>query len=83
MRSSLRLFLAASVTATGLGIAAGLVASAAGARFVRAFVFQVEPLDPLRIAAVAGALLTIAVVVSLRPALRASRVDVARTLRDL
>jgi ABC-type lipoprotein release transport system permease subunit len=43
----------------------------------------VQPLDPMRLAGIAGGLLVIAVVVSLRPALRAARIDVARTLRDL
>ncbi len=79
----IRLLLGETIRPVVIGIAAGVGGSLAGARLVRAFVFQVEPLDPLRFAGVAGALLIIAVVVSLRPALRAARVDVARTLRDL
>lgn len=79
----IRMLVGETIRPVVVGIAAGVGASVAGARLVRAFVFQVEPLDPLRVAAVAGALLVIAVVVSMRPALRAARVDVARTLRDL
>ena len=72
----IRLLLGETIRPVVIGIAAGVGLSIAGARLVRAFVFQVEPLEPLRFAGVAGALLVIAVVVSLRPAQRAARVDV-------
>jgi len=78
-----RLLLGETIRPVAIGIAAGLGASVAGARLVRTFAFQVQPLDPMRLAGIAGGLLVIAVVVSLRPALRAARIDVARTLRDL
>jgi hypothetical protein len=79
----IRLLLGETIRPVAIGIAAGLGASVAGARLVRTFAFQVQPLDPMRLAGIAGGLLVIAVVVSLRPALRAARIDVARTLRDL
>jgi hypothetical protein len=79
----IRLFLGETIRPVVIGIVAGVGLSIAGARLVRAFAFQVEPLEPLRFAAVAGALLVIAVAASLRPALRAASVDVARALRDL
>ena len=79
----MRMLVGETIRPVMAGIAAGVGVNVAGARFIRAFVFQVEPLDPLRLVAVAGGLCAIAVAVSLRPALRAARIDVARTLRDL
>ena len=66
-----------------VGAAAGVGVTIAGARLVRTLVFQVEPLEPQRFAAVVGLLLVVAVLAALGPALRAARIDVARTLRHL
>ena len=44
----IRLLLVETIRPVMIGIAAGIGASIAGARFVRAFAFQVEPVDPLR-----------------------------------
>jgi predicted permease len=79
----IRLLLGETIRPVLVGIVAGIGVSVAGARFVQAFLFQVEPLDPLRFAGIAGLLLALAVAASLRPALRAARIDVARTLRHL
>lgn len=60
----------------------GLGLSWLGAGTIRAFLFQVEPLDPTVTASVAGLILVLTVVVSLRPAFTAARVDLARVLRE-
>jgi putative ABC transport system permease protein len=65
----------------GLGLLAGLVLAWAGAGTIRAFLFQVRPLDPSTLAGVAASILLLAVIVSLRPAWRASRVDLAEVLK--
>lgn len=66
----------------GLGLAAGLILAWMGAGLIRAFLFRVEPLDPATLIAVSAAILTLALVVSLRPALRAARVDLGKVLKD-
>ena len=78
-----RLLLAETLRPVCLGVALGLVLAASGAHLLRAFVFQVQPLDVPTLAAVAGSLLAVAVASSLRPVRRAVRLDVARTLREL
>jgi hypothetical protein len=82
-RSLIRLLLTETLRPVALGIALGIGVSVAGARLVRVFAFHVEPLDPLRFAGIAGVLLALALLASLRPAIGASRLDVARTLRNL
>ena len=66
----------------GLGLVAGLVMAWAGAGLIRAFLFRVEPLDPVTLATVSAAIVALALVVSLRPALRAARVDLGRVLKE-
>ena len=67
-----RLVLGDTARLVGIGLAAGLALAVAGARFIRSLLYQVEPLDPLGLA----------LLVSLRPALEATRVDLNRTLRE-
>ena len=67
----------------GLGLIAGLVLAWLGAGTIRAFMFQITPLDPATLAGVAGSIFTLAVAVSLRPALRAARVDPAQVLKEM
>lgn len=67
----------------GLGLAAGLALTWLAAGTVKALLFRIQPLDPLTLAAVAGSILTLAFIVSVRPALRAARVDVASMLKDV
>jgi ABC-type antimicrobial peptide transport system permease subunit len=66
----------------GIGLVAGLVLAVAGSRLIGALLYQVEPLDPLTLATVSAGILGLALLVSLRPALEASRIDPARSLRD-
>jgi putative ABC transport system permease protein len=66
----------------GFGLVVGLGLAWIGANTIRAFLFQVQPFDPLTLAAVAGTILTLALIVSVRPALRAARVDLGTVLKD-
>ena len=70
-----------TVRLVGSGVVVGLGLAWFGARAIRGFLFQVEPLDPLSLSGVAGVILLLSLVVALRPALRASRVDLAQVLR--
>jgi putative ABC transport system permease protein len=55
--------------------------SLASGRWIRPLLFEVSPRDPLVFAAVAIVLLVVAVVAAAVPAMRASRVDPAASLR--
>jgi len=66
----------------GFGLAVGLVLAWLGANTVRAFLFQITPLDPVTLVAVASLILTLALIVSVRPALRAARVDLGSVLKE-
>ncbi|HXD49280.1 MAG TPA: ABC transporter permease [Gemmatimonadaceae bacterium] len=63
------------------GVAAGLVAFAAIAHFLRGLLFGVGPTDPLTLAVVAGTLVAVAGLASVVPAWRASRIDPLEALR--
>jgi putative ABC transport system permease protein len=76
------LILTETARLVGLGLAVGLALAWLGASTLRAFLFQVQPLDPSTLASVAAMILTVTLVVALRPALRASRLDLARVLKD-
>jgi predicted permease len=62
------------------GLALGLGAAAASSRVLRSALFGVEPSDPATFVLVGGTLLLTAVVASLVPAWRASRVDPVQVL---
>jgi predicted permease len=66
----------------GLGLALGLAIAWAGANTIRSFLFQVQPFDPVTLGTVSVSILALAAIVSIRPALRAARVDLASVLRD-
>ena len=66
----------------GVGLVAGFVLAWVGAGTIRAFLFQVRPLDPSTLVGVAGAILVFATLVSLRPAIRAAHVDLAQVLKE-
>jgi len=65
----------------GIGIAAGLIGAYALTRLMKGLLYQVRPTDPLTFAAVAAALLLIALLASLLPARRATRVSPISALR--
>jgi hypothetical protein len=66
----------------GTGLLLGFFLSWLGADTIRAFLFQVEPFDPLVTGGVAVTIVVLALVVSLRPAFAATRLDLARVLRS-
>ena len=69
--------LALAVAGVGIGLAIAAVAS----RVIATLLFGVSPLDPATYAVVAVALIVIASVACLLPALRAARIDPIETLR--
>ena len=64
------------------GIGAGLLLSLAAAQFLRGLLFRLAPGDPLTLAVSALAMLAVASAASFAPALRATRTDPIRCLRQ-
>jgi predicted permease len=77
-----RLVLRDTARLVGIGLIAGLALAVAGARLIGSLLYQVEPLDPLVLATTAAVIFGLALLVSLRPALEAARVDLTRSLRE-
>jgi ABC-type antimicrobial peptide transport system permease subunit len=77
----LRLVVVEGMTPTLIGIAAGTVAALGSAKLLEKLVFGVSASDPLTLAAVAGTLALVALMASLVPAYRASRLDPLNALR--
>jgi ABC-type antimicrobial peptide transport system permease subunit len=69
-----------------LPVIAGLVAGVAGAmwlsRFIQSMLFQVSPIDPVSLTAVALLFLSVGVLACVVPAWRASRIDPMSALRQ-
>src|SRR5690606_1055431 len=65
----------------GIGLAAGLALTILGAGFIRALLYRVEPLDPAVLATVSAVILGLALLMSLKPAREATRLDLTRSLR--
>lgn len=63
------------------GVALGLLIAALGSRLLSGMLFGVAPTDPLSLGAAATVLLAVTVGASLAPAVRATRVDPAITLK--
>ncbi|MCU1381566.1 MAG: efflux pump, inner rane subunit [Acidobacteria bacterium] len=76
-----RLVVVEGMTPALAGIAAGAVAAIGAGRLMEKLVFGVSATDPLTLAAVAGALALVALLASLVPAYRASRLDPSAVLR--
>jgi macrolide transport system ATP-binding/permease protein len=77
----LRLVLREGLGIVGAGAAVGLLAALGCVRFVKAFLFQVDPLDPIAFASATLVLLAVATLAAYRPAARATRVDPLVALR--
>jgi ABC-type antimicrobial peptide transport system permease subunit len=65
-----------------LGIAVGLATALALTRFIGSLLYGVSPTDPLTLGGVAVFFLTVVVVASLGPAVRATHVDPVTAMRD-
>jgi putative ABC transport system permease protein len=63
------------------GVAAGVLAAFVGGRLIRALLFETNAFDPATFAAVPTALIAIAILACAFPALRATRIDPAMSLR--
>jgi predicted permease len=63
------------------GLAIGLAVAAAGSRLIAGLLYDVGPTDPATYAGVSVCLAAVALAASLRPALRAARIDPVRALR--
>jgi putative ABC transport system permease protein len=76
-----RLVVVEGMTPALIGIAVGAVVALAAARLVAKLVFGVSASDPLTLAAVSALLVLVALLASLLPAYRASKLDPAEVLR--
>ena len=74
------LVLRQSATPVAIGLALGIAGSLASGRLLSDLLFEVKPGDPAVIVAIAGLLLSVALLSSWLPARRASRIDPARVL---
>jgi putative ABC transport system permease protein len=70
-----------ALTTALVGIGVGLLAASALTRMIDSFLYGVSPTDPATAAAVAGALLLVAGLAALIPAMRAARVNPMTALR--
>jgi len=77
-----RLVVRGSMTLVTIGLAAGTVLGALGARALGGFIVGVSPIDPLTISATAMLVVGTVLIASALPALRAARVDPVRTLKS-
>jgi len=73
--------LARGLRLTAAGIALGLILSGIATRFLRNFLYGINPLDPVAFTGAALAWVVIAMLASYLPARRAARVDPAISLR--
>jgi putative ABC transport system permease protein len=76
-----RMVLREGLLVAGAGIAAGLVGAVAFGRVLRGLLFEVSPIDPATLAAVAALLLAVSLVGTWLPARRAAQVDPMVALR--
>lgn len=76
-----RFVLASSLWLILLGLAVGLAAALAAARYIESQLFGVTPTDPVTLLSVAAVVAVAATLATWHPARRASRVDPAITLR--
>jgi putative ABC transport system permease protein len=81
-RQVLALVLGGAAQFVGVGAVIGLIAAAVLSRSISAFLFGIEPLDPLTFVSVTVILILTAVVACAMPALRAARIDPAVTFRS-
>jgi predicted permease len=78
----LKMILVEAAWLVAAGVVAGTGLAAAGGRFARSLLFQLNPTDPVTVASAVALLTTIGLLAGLLPARRAARVDPAIALRD-
>ncbi len=76
-----RLMIGQGLRVSAVGLAIGIVVALWAGRFVKPLLFDESPRDPVVFAVVAASLLVAAILASLIPALRATRVDPVQALR--
>jgi putative ABC transport system permease protein len=81
-REVVLLVLARAAALAGVGVAAGLAATAGLARFLTGMLFEVAPIDPPTYAAVTLTLALVALLAAAVPAIRAARIGPAEVLRS-
>jgi putative ABC transport system permease protein len=77
-----RLIIRNGLTLTAGGLVIGLVAATFLVRAMRSILYEVEPSDPIAVAAVSALLLLTALVACWRPARRAMKIDPVSLLRE-
>jgi putative ABC transport system permease protein len=77
----LKLVVVEGMTPAVIGIVVGAAAALVSARLLERLVFGISASDPLTLAGVAGTLAMVALLASLLPAYRASRLDPLKVLR--
>jgi putative ABC transport system permease protein len=82
MKNVLTLVAGSAAKLIGAGAAVGLILAAALARTLSAFLFGVQPLDPVSFIGAAMLLVVTASVAVVAPAIRAARVDPVRAIRE-
>ena len=80
-RDVARLIVGQGVRQVGLGVVVGLLLAAGLARGLAIVLFQTDPSDPLLYVAAATAVLVVAALASLYPALRAAHSDPVKSLQ--
>ncbi|HRB13783.1 MAG TPA: hypothetical protein PKU70_12300, partial [Vicinamibacteria bacterium] len=81
-RDVVRLVLGQGARAVGAGLVLGITGAIAQSRALEVLLFGVSGRDPMTFIAVSGLLLFVAVAASALPALRASRINPAKTLAE-
>jgi putative ABC transport system permease protein len=77
----LRLVLRSALTVTAAGLAAGIGAALLASRVLESRLYGVSGQDPMTVGAACGILLTLSILASALPALRATRADPVASLR--
>jgi putative ABC transport system permease protein len=80
-RAIAALVLRSALVLSAIGLAIGLAGATVLRRFIESRLFGVTAMDPLTIASAVAAILSVGIVASLVPAMRAARVDPVRSLR--
>jgi predicted permease len=80
-RDVLLLVIRQVVRLVGIGLAIGLLAGVAAGHGMRSVLYGVSSTDPVTIVAVTGLMALVALVASIRPAVRAARINLADALR--